>query len=75
MSYKRTAVAAVAWVDASGRHHRQVRTFATATGDLERLRDWLAERGVADHENLPHNDHFDHRVFVDIAARAVTPCS
>ncbi len=44
--HKRTAVAAVAWVDASGRHQRQVRTFATATGDLERLRDWLAERGV-----------------------------
>lgn len=44
--HKRTAVAAVAWVDESGRHQRLVRTFATATGDLERLRDWLAERGV-----------------------------
>jgi transposase len=44
--HKRTAVAAVAWVDEAGRHHRQVRTFATMTGDLERLRDWLAERGV-----------------------------
>jgi len=44
--HKRTAVAAVAWVDGAGRHQRLVRTFATATGDLERLRDWLAERGV-----------------------------
>jgi len=33
------------------------------------------KRGVADHENLPDNDPFDHRVFVDIAARAVMPFS
>ncbi len=44
--HKRTAVAAVAWADEAGRPRREVRTFATATGDLERLRDWLAERGV-----------------------------
>ncbi len=31
--------------------------------------------GVADHENLPHNDDFDHRVFVEIAAHAATPFS
>jgi hypothetical protein len=30
---------------------------------------------VADHENLPHNDDFDHRVFVEIAAHAATPFS
>ena len=44
--HKRTAVAAVGWVDEQGRRQREVRTFATMTGDLERLRDWLAERGV-----------------------------
>ncbi len=26
-------------------------------------------------ENLPHNDHIDHRVFVDITVRAATPFS
>jgi transposase len=44
--HKRTAVAAVGWVDERGRRQREVRTFATMTGDLERLRDWLAARGV-----------------------------
>ena len=44
--HKRTAVAAVAWADETGRHRREVRTFATATAELERLRDWLAEHGV-----------------------------
>jgi transposase len=44
--HKRTAVAAVGWVDEQGRRRREVRTFATMTGDLERLRDWLAEHGV-----------------------------
>ena len=44
--HKRTAVAAVAWVDDTGRHRREVRTFATATAELERLRAWLVERGV-----------------------------
>jgi len=44
--HKRTAVAAVAWAEETGQHRRQVRTFATTTAELERLRDWLAERGV-----------------------------
>ena len=39
--HKRTAVAAVGWVDERGRRQREVRTFSTMTGDLERLRDWL----------------------------------
>ncbi|HEY8601002.1 MAG TPA: hypothetical protein VIL85_21385 [Thermomicrobiales bacterium] len=38
--------AAVARAGDGGRQRREVRTFATATGDLERLRDRLAERGV-----------------------------
>jgi transposase len=41
-----TAVAAVGWVDEQGRRQREVRTFATMTSDLERLRDWLGERGA-----------------------------
>ena len=41
--HKRTAVA---WADEAGRHRREVRTFATTTAELERLRDWLGERGV-----------------------------
>jgi len=44
--HKRTAVVAVGWVDERGRRQREVRTFSTMTGDRERLRDWLAERGV-----------------------------
>ena len=44
--HKRTAVAAVGWVDAQGRRQRQVRTYATMTADLERLRQWFAEHGV-----------------------------
>ena len=39
--HKGTAVAAVGWVDERGRRQREVRTFSTMTGDLERLRDWL----------------------------------
>jgi transposase len=44
--HKRTAVAAVGWVDAQGRRHRQVRTYSTMTADIERLRQWFAEHGV-----------------------------
>lgn len=44
--HKRTAVAAVGWVDERGRRQREVRTFSTMAGDRARLRDWLAERGV-----------------------------
>ncbi len=44
--HKRSAVVAVGWLDERGRRQREVRTFGTMTGDLERLRDWLAERGV-----------------------------
>ena len=45
--HKRTAVAAVGWVDAQGRRHRQVRTDATMTADIERLCQWFTEHGVA----------------------------
>jgi len=44
--HKRTAVVAVGWVDERGRRQREVRTFGTMTGDLERLRAWLVEHGV-----------------------------
>ncbi len=44
--HKRTAVAAIGWTDERGHRCREVRTFATMTGDLERLRDWLGEHGV-----------------------------
>ena len=44
--HKRTAVAAVGWVDERGQRHRQVRTFSTMTADLERLCAWFAEHGV-----------------------------
>jgi len=44
--HKRTAVAAVGWVDEAGRHQRLVRTFATTTGELERLGAWFAAYGV-----------------------------
>ena len=44
--HKRTAVVTVGWVDDQGRPQKQTRTFGTMTRDLERLRQWLAERGV-----------------------------
>ena len=44
--HKRTAVVTVGWVDDHGQRQRQTRTFSTMTLDLERLRRWLAERGV-----------------------------
>jgi transposase len=44
--HKRTAVVAAAWIDEQGRRHKETRTFSTMTDDLERLRDWLVERGV-----------------------------
>ena len=43
--HKRTAVAAVGWVYAQGRRHRQVRTYATMTADLLQLSDWLSAGG------------------------------
>jgi transposase len=44
--HKRTAVVTAGWVDERGRRQRQTRTFSTMTGDIERLRAWLAELGV-----------------------------
>src|SRR5436309_2172776 len=44
--HKRTAVASVGWLDEQGQRHRQTRTFATMTADIERLRRWLGEHGV-----------------------------
>ena len=44
--HKRTAVASVGWLDEQGQRHKQTRTFATMTADIERLRRWLGEHGV-----------------------------
>jgi transposase len=44
--HKRTAVVTVGWVDDAGRRQKQTRTFSTMTGDIRRLRAWLAELGV-----------------------------
>jgi transposase len=44
--HKRTAVVTVGWTDERGRRRRETRTYGTATPDIERLRAWLAERGV-----------------------------
>jgi transposase len=45
--HKRTAVVTASWIDEQGRQRAETRTFATMTVDLERLRDWLVERGVS----------------------------
>jgi transposase len=45
--HKRTAVTSVSWVDEQGQPQRETRTFSTMTEDLERLREWLAERRVS----------------------------
>jgi len=44
--HKRTVTACVLAPGADGRPGTEVRTFGTMTDDLERLADWLAERGV-----------------------------
>lgn len=44
--HKRTAVVTVGWVDDQGQRRKQTRTYGTMTADIERLRAWLAERGV-----------------------------
>lgn len=44
--HKRTVVACLAITEASGRVHKQVRSFGTMTDDLLGLADWLAEQGV-----------------------------
>jgi transposase len=44
--HKRTAVVTAAWLDEQGRRRKETRTFSTMTDALERLRDWLVERGV-----------------------------
>jgi transposase len=44
--HKRTAVVTVGWVDDQGRRQKQTRTYGTMSGDIERLRQWLVERGV-----------------------------
>ena len=45
--HKRTAVVTAGWLDEQGRQRTETRTFGTVTADLERLRDWLLERGVS----------------------------
>lgn len=44
--HKRTVVACLAITEASGRVHKQVRSFGTMTDALLGLADWLAEQGV-----------------------------
>ena len=44
--HKRTVVACVRRVDPAGKVTRDVKTFATMTGDLLNLSDWLAAQGV-----------------------------
>jgi transposase len=43
---KKVVAACVLTPGAEGRSHKELRVFATMTDDLERLADWLAERGV-----------------------------
>jgi transposase len=45
--HKRTAVVSATWPDERGRQRTETRTFGTMTADLERLREWLLERGVS----------------------------
>jgi transposase len=75
--HERTADAAVARADETGRHHREVRTFATTTGDLERLGAWPAEHSVTRVAmestgvcSKPHFDVLEER-FVVVLADAV----
>ena len=44
--HKRSAVVTVGWVDDQGQRQKQTRTYGTMSGDIERLRQWLVERGV-----------------------------
>ncbi len=43
--HKRTVVACLLTLDASGERHKEVRTFGTMTDDLLALADWLAQAG------------------------------
>lgn len=45
--HKKTVVACVLSPGAGGQAEAEIRTFATMTDDLERLADWLRERGVS----------------------------
>ena len=44
--HKKTVAACVRRVDENGKLHQEVRTFATMTGDLLELSDWIAGQGV-----------------------------
>jgi len=44
--HKKTVVACVRRLDATGQARQEIRTFGTMTGDLLALSDWLAEQGV-----------------------------
>jgi len=44
--HKKVVAACVLTPAAEGRSHKELRVFGTMTDDLERLADWLAERGV-----------------------------
>ena len=46
--HKKTVVACVLTPGTAGQPHKELRTFGTMTENLERLADWLAERGVTD---------------------------
>jgi transposase len=45
--HKQTVVACVMVTDAAGRMHKETRTFATLTEDLEALAGWLSGQGVS----------------------------
>jgi transposase len=45
--HKKTVVACVLTPGTTGQPRKEVRTFGTMTADLERLADWLGERGVS----------------------------
>jgi transposase len=44
--HKRTVVACVRRVEPAGKVFENIKTFATMTGDLLNLSDWLAAQGV-----------------------------
>jgi transposase len=44
--HKRTVVVAVGYVDEQGHSRKQTQTYSTMTDDLQRLAEWLMEKGV-----------------------------
>ena len=46
--HKKFIVVCRRWLDAHDQLHTETRRFSTMTQDLERLRDWLVQRGCTD---------------------------